>query len=251
MSTVPTVAPVVAHVAHVAPVMSKSIFFILGAGASVDSNLPTYRGVGGVYQNTIMKPEDLLTVRTLCENPEIVWDFIKPLYENIKHTTAGPTYTKLRELITFFPDSFIVTQNVDGFAKTADVPVIEVHGNYDSMYCMTCGMGASTNFEHTTCPACGGTRRPNVVLFGEMIAKNNLARIYTQIKRHPAYVVVIGTTLQFPYLRHLINKAKQKGSHVIHINPDDSYVEKLGKHEQLIAKNAFDGIQELIDTIAH
>jgi NAD-dependent deacetylase len=78
--------------------MSKSIFFILGAGASTDSNLPTYRGDGGFYENTSIKPENVLTYTPLQQNPKTVWDFITPLYQKIQQSRPGPTYDKLKEI---------------------------------------------------------------------------------------------------------------------------------------------------------
>jgi NAD-dependent SIR2 family protein deacetylase len=64
--------------------MSQSIFFILGAGASVDSNLPTYRGPNGMYTKSPVDPAVILTAETMHENPRAVWDFLKPYIRNYK-----------------------------------------------------------------------------------------------------------------------------------------------------------------------
>ena len=139
-----------------------------------------------------------------------------------------------------------MTQNIDGFTNMFKVPVIEVHGTHQTMICMKCGLVCGTNLDQIICK-CGGYFRPNVVLFGEKLASDKVFYIYQLLKRHPMYTVIIGISLQFPYLRDFINQTKMKGSKIIHINPDDTYVSNIGYHEQWVHKNAADGIQELID----
>ena len=220
----------------------RSIFFILGAGASADSGLPTYRGINGLYSN-VTTPENILNPQVLCseDGPEKIWNFLRPIYEEIPHQTPGPTYQKLKELITKFPDSFLLTQNIDGYAKSLEIPVVEIHGNWSKMYCLKCRNLYSTNLENPKCE-CASWCRPDVVLFGENLPVKELTLIFTLIKTCPEYVIIVGTTLQFPYLRILINKAKNRGSKIIHINPDEKYSENVTRNEQWIKSSAVEGL---------
>lgn len=225
----------------------RLLFFILGAGASFDSGLPTYRGPDGLYNDEKLKerPEDILSIYTPIEK---VWDFIKPLYENIAITHPGPTYDLIKKLGQRYKGSFILTQNIDGHALTTDLPVVEIHGTYKTMTCCKCNNTRTVCFDDLIC-ACTGQYRPNIVLYGQSLPKRELQDIYTLIKRCPTDVIVIGTTLQFPYLRHLIAKAKSKGAHVTHINPDDDYIEKVMQHNETWHKvSAVEGLNLLAAT---
>ena len=67
---------------------SKSILFITGAGISADSGLPTYRGVGGLYNDTVTEEgipiETALAGETLNTKPEITWKYLSQI-ENRYH----------------------------------------------------------------------------------------------------------------------------------------------------------------------
>lgn len=255
----------------------NSIFFILGAGASVDSGLPTYRGENGIYEKSVSKPEKILSPKTINDNPQIVWDFLENLYNKIKQCSPGPTYSKLSEISKKYPDSFILTQNIDGYAKTVNVPVVEMHGNYSTAYCMSCrkindiidlsqqrlkqsnsddllpdefisnnDISEKIIFPNQMKCPCGGWYRPNVVLFEENLPKREVDFTYKLLRMRPKYVVIIGTSMQFPYLRVFINKAKSKGSKVIHINPDTQYASEVKKNEIWIKKLASEGLDDFL-----
>lgn len=224
-----------------------SIFFILGAGASSDSGLPTYRGEDGLYDDD-STPEILLTPRNLYTHPESVWRFLNPLYSMIQQHTPGPTYQKIAEIIQEHPHSFLLTQNIDGYATNLNLPVIEMHGSHKTMTCVGCGSSIPTDFDKFRCD-CGGWYRPDVVLFEESLPKKSVQEVYYLLKkRRPKYVLVIGTSMQFPYLRVFIDKAKKRGAKVIHINPDPNYHGHDGK-ELFIQKNGVEGLEEFINLI--
>ncbi|MEA1922069.1 MAG: Sir2 family NAD-dependent protein deacetylase [Pseudomonadota bacterium] len=51
----------------------KRIVFFTGAGISVESGIPTYRGVGGVWKD--YNYQDYACQEAFSRNPEKVWDF--------------------------------------------------------------------------------------------------------------------------------------------------------------------------------
>ena len=73
------------------------MFIILGAGASVDSGLPTFRGNDGIYKNE-EEIERILNVRSLRNPRKLlkVWKFLQPLYSDIKRCKPGETYKILK-----------------------------------------------------------------------------------------------------------------------------------------------------------
>ena len=203
---------------------NKSSLFILGAGASVDSGLPTYRGINGLYNNSFDYYEQMLTKTT---NSNKLWEILEPLFNQIYNTKdIGETYKLLETLINNkYPNSMIATQNIDGFAKNICVPLVELHGNYSKIKCLDCDIFIDYVPGHI-CNQCGKHNTiPNIVLFEDNIDVNYITQIYNFMKLNkPKYVFIIGTTLQFKYLQDIICKAKMYGSECIHINPDKNYI---------------------------
>ena len=232
---------------------------ILGAGASSDSGLPT-------YQNSTVKPDTVLNRLTLSRDPARVWSFLSPLLQPV---TPGPTYQALKlymELTGLYDDQImVVNQNVDGLATLyLSGQVMEIHGNVHRSSCLSCDWFGPTNdlvskkldvidietqaddMETHLCPKCNRTCRPDIVLYREtpLCQEAIMKFIKTQITAS-SEVLVIGTSLQLPYLRVWINKAKQRGTSVIHLNTDPNYNDQYweakpygrgGKYRSLVGR---------------
>jgi NAD-dependent deacetylase len=59
---------------------ATSALFITGAGMSADSGLPTYRGVGGLYDKRLtdenLPIEAIVSGEMMSLRPEVVWKYI-------------------------------------------------------------------------------------------------------------------------------------------------------------------------------
>lgn len=216
-----------------------SILFILGSGTSVDSGLPTYRGPNGIYTGTSENPQDILRKETLQTDPHKIWKILKDLH--ISNPKPGPTYDRLRDVISSHPNSFVITQNVDGFARTLNCGYAEIHGSALTMTCMDCVKRRPTDIENQRCE-CGGLCRPDIILFGEDLPMAELAKMYGALSRNYEYVAVIGTTLAFPYLHQIVEDMRRKGSKIIHINPDITYSLNVKQGDVWIRDNALEGL---------
>lgn len=213
------------------------ILFITGAGASVDSGLRTYRGMGGVYESG-GNPEDDLSINTWDDNPESTWNTLKPLVASVREAKPGPTYKMLREICKTYKCS-IFTQNVDGFAKDVCTSVWEMHGNLMTMTCEQCHKTINLDHENPKCENCNNLCKPNIVFYGEDIRINTTRKS----PKHFKTVIVIGTTMQFQYLHQMIKDAKGKGARIIHINPDPNYT--IGHGEILLRMPSESGLKFL------
>ena len=229
---------------------SDKLLFILGAGASVDSGLKTYRGENGIYTSDVnFEPEQILCPEVLYLDPcgpEKIWSFLRPLYAHIRATQPGPTYTVLREIFEKYPSSMVLTQNIDSFARTI-CPLenlVELHGSHTYMKCLKCQKVLLTNYDDPKC-SCESYCRPDIVLFDESIPKEKIEKVYRYIKHTVKHIIVVGTTLQFLYLRDIISKAKSRGGTVIHINPDDTYASNVRKNEKWIQMSSAEGLKAL------
>ena len=142
-----------------------------------------------------------------------------------------------------------MTQNIDGYAsKIKNIPIIEIHGNHEFMSCIECCTQYKSNPDDFMCK-CGSPCRPDVVLYGEDLPDKKVHQTYKLLKRKYKYIMIIGTSLQFPYLREFINKAKQKGAKVIHINPDEDYSSNVRDGEIWLRCDATTGLKTFLNFI--
>lgn len=223
-----------------------SIFFILGAGASVDSGLKTYRGnfnADNNYKNII----EIINYEKWNLNKELIWEYYENFYEEIKTKKMGETYELIDKIHKKYPKSFVLTQNVDGFIKKINIPCVEIHGNLEKMKCIKCNKFYDINFENKYCE-CGEICKPNVILYNEDLDNKTIQNINTMIKKNcPQYLIVIGTTMEFSYIENFIKISKIPKKNRFHINPNIEY--KYNKEENIIQSFSNEGLKILLEKI--
>lgn len=214
-----------------------SVLFITGAGISADSGLPTYRGIGGLYDvdtTTEGLPiETLLSGRMMESRPELTWKYIR----QIEKACRGARFNRAHAVIAEFEDLYqrvwVLTQNVDSFhADAGSRNVIEIHGNLRRLRCVSCLFDEMVeNFEHLEalpkCPECRNIVRPDVVLFGEMLPAGKVDVMQQELAKGFDIVFTIGTSSSFPYIIEPVYKAKRRGSFTVEINPGDTEVSRI------------------------
>lgn len=152
---------------------SKRIVFFGGAGVSTESGIPDFRSPDGLY-NTRYKypPETIISHSFFMRNPEEFYRFYrdKMLFPDAKPNAA---HRKLAEWEAQGKLLAVVTQNIDGLHQAAgSKKVYELHGSVHRNYCTHCGRVYDLDFIMKgegvpKCPECGGTVKPDVVLYGE------------------------------------------------------------------------------------
>lgn len=198
------------------------LLFILGAGASVSSGLPTYRGPDGIYPNN--EAEGLMTPWNMRKDLPSFWKSVSSILDT-KHIPISRTYQLLGKIASTYEDTIIITQNIDGLIHNVGISenrIWEIHGNNRNMRCETCKLVHPINLPEPICLQCDRYCRPDVVLFTENIDEKRCHQMNASIKRYrPDYVIIIGSTLLFPYINHFILAAKSRGcQNVININPN-------------------------------
>ena len=216
---------------------SRSLLFITGAGISADSGLPTYRGIGGLYNSGATDEgfpiEVALSGDMLKRRPEIAWKYLA----EIGRATQGKTFNRGHEVIAQIEDRFdrvwTLTQNIDGFHRQAGSNnLIKIHGDLHELLCTACEHREKANDFHALripprCPQCGSVLRPDVVLFGEMLPETKLWRLYSELEAGFDMVFSIGTTSVFPYIAEPVLSARRQGKPTVEINPGRSCVSEL------------------------
>lgn len=213
---------------------ARRVLAITGAGISADSGLPTYRGVGGLYDDAGTEDglpiEEALSGDMFRRRPEICWKYIHQIERSCRGARHNAAHEALVAMQQNFPQMTVLTQNIDGFhvdAGSADV--IEIHGNLRELYCVWCGTAREVSDLSGigTLPprcACGGVERPRVVLFGEMLPEPALERLQGVLEQGVDAVLSIGTTSVFPYIAAPVLMARRLGAPSIEINPGSSEV---------------------------
>ena len=153
---------------------SKRIVFFGGAGVSTESGIPDFRSVDGLYnQQYDYPPETILSHTFFMRKPEEFFRFYrnKMLFPDAEPNAA---HAKLAQWEAEGKLTGVVTQNIDGLhQKAGSKKVFELHGSVLRNYCMRCGkFYGLDHIMHTTgvpkCE-CGGTIKPDVVLYEESL----------------------------------------------------------------------------------
>lgn len=215
----------------------KSILFITGAGISADSGLPTYRGIGGLY-NTKTTDEGIpievaLAGQTLNSRPEITWKYLSQIERNCRNAAFNRGHQVIAEMEKHFERVWVLTQNIDGFHQAAGSKnVIDIHGDMHKLLCSKCGWRATVKDYGEirippVCPKCAHIVRPEVVFFGEQLPYKQTQILYRELNKGFDIYLSVGTTSVFPYIQQPILDAKAQGRPAVEINPDNTEVSHL------------------------
>jgi len=206
----------------------KNIVVFTGAGISVTAGLRTYRGPDGLWNDAAIV--QAAEARTLKSNPRFSWDHWGGMRAKIVSAQPTLAHRALAEAEANLPEGYalnIVTQNVDGLHTLAGSKnVIEFHGNVMRSRCTNpkCTLApfhdpSPHQDQLPVCEVCGQHQRPDVVLFGENVDADNVARA-RKLMKQCGTLLVIGTTLEVQPAKSIVDIKKRfySGVRTIWIN---------------------------------
>ncbi|NLX96947.1 MAG: NAD-dependent protein deacylase [Rhodopirellula sp.] len=212
----------------------RSILFVTGAGISSDSGLPTYRGIGGLYDVEATEEglpiEEILSEPMMRSNPRLTWKYLVHIADAARGATYNRAHEVIAEMERHFPRVWTLTQNIDGFHRLAGSRnVIEIHGNMRSLSCTKCPfrqtVDDSTRLEiPPRCPDCDAVLRPDVVLFEETLPEEAVRRLRREWDVGFGAVFSVGTSSVFPYIQEPMVAARRMGVPTVEINPSETVV---------------------------
>ena len=177
------------------------IVFLTGAGVSTASGIPDYRSKNGLYAHG-ESPEYLLSHDCLVEHPKLYYDFVK---HNLFYPNAKPNIIH-QKMATLTRDgkAMIITQNIDDLHAQADPKsgtLIEFHGDLYDVYCQKCYTHVDWHqyLKSMYHQNCGGILRSNIVLYGEGIDEQKLARSIAAVEQADLIVVVGTSFVVYPF----------------------------------------------------
>lgn len=199
---------------------SKRIVFFGGAGVSTESGIPDFRSQDGLYnQKYDYPPEQIVSHTFFTRRTEEFYRFYKDrmIFPKAKPNAAHKKLAELERAGKLFA---VITQNIDGLHQAAgSVNVIELHGSVHRNYCMNCGKSYSLDeimaSEGVPKCGCGGTIKPDVVLYEESLNTSDIERAVNEISKADC-LIIGGTSLAVYPAAGLVHYFK--GKYLVVIN---------------------------------
>ncbi len=193
-----------------------------GAGISVESGIPPFRGEHGIWNKYDPKTLD---IDFFYQHPKQSWEVIREVfYGFFGNASPNKAHLMLARLEQDGLLKAVITQNIDNLHQEAGSRVvIEYHGNSKTMVCTQCGCRqkadrAQLSVLPVLCPHCSGLMKPDFVFFGEAIpaAAQFLA---VEHARQADLVIVVGALGEVYPAANIPFEAKRHGAYIVEINP--------------------------------
>jgi NAD-dependent deacetylase len=221
-----------------------------GAGISVESGIPPFRGPGGLWGKYDPRT---LEIDFFLRHPAEAWPVIREIfYDNFGKATPNPAHLALARLEADGALKVLVTQNIDNLHFVAgNRNIVEFHGNSRRLLCLSCGKRVDADpgllaALPPRCP-CGGMYKPDFVFFGEGIPPEAHARSMEAAGRTDVMLVVGSTGEVYPAAL-VPQRAAERGARIIEINPERSNFTGTpgGVHIPMKAGEAFQRLMEAL-----
>ena len=230
----------------------RRVAVLTGAGISTDSGIPDYRGPDAA-------PRSPMTFQQFTSDPGFrrhYWARNHVGWHHMNATAPNDGHRALAELERSGVVTGVITQNVDRLHQAAGSRnVIDLHGHYNEVICLTCGHTQSraaldarllelnpgfleslgnlddveiapdadavieqtAHFQVAACEICGGVLKPNIVYFGENVPKERVAAAYAMVEDADG-LLVAGTSLAVQSGLRLVKRARRDDSPVVILN---------------------------------
>lgn len=225
-----------------------------GAGISVESGIPPFRGKNGLWSkyNPIF-----LEIDYFLNNPKKSWELIKEIfYDFFGKAKPNAAHFALAKMESSKWLNSIITQNIDDLHQQAgSKTVYEFHGTSKNLICTKCSQKfpvseIGLNELPPCCPACNGLLKPDFVFFGEPIPEFAMTNSIRAAETSQVFIV-IGTTGEIMPASTIPFTAKENGAKIIEMNIEPSnYTKRIsdiflqGKASQ-VGKDLLKNIQSI------
>ena len=225
-----------------------STLVVTGAGISLASGIPTFRGTdeGAIWSR------DVTTLGTLAyfeEDPVGSWRWYLSRFDGVLRAEPNPAHEALvaleRASVARGDDFLLVTQNVDTLHERAGSRrLAKVHGSADRVRCARdgCEHGAPTGslpgdaFDAerfladprrgtlTPCPSCGSLLRQHVLWFDELYQSHEDYRFEAVVRAALAAdrVLFVGTSFSVGVTDVVLRAALARRAPVLAIDPGEA-----------------------------
>lgn len=251
----------------VALLTGRRVAVLTGAGISTDSGIPDYRSPDSPPAN----PMTIRQFTSSREYRQRYWARNHLGWRHMAATEPNAGHRALAALEQAGVVSGVITQNVDLLhTKAGSRTVINLHGTYAQVVCLACGhtmtraalaeqleaanpgfteraqkvgglavapdadavVADTGSFRFIDCPQCGGMLKPDIVYFGESVAKDIVQQCYSLVEQSDA-LLVAGSSLTvfsgYRFVRHaaargipvaIVNRGTTRGDDLATVKVD-------------------------------
>lgn len=236
----------------VALLAGRRVAMLTGAGISTDSGIPDYRGPDS-------PPSNPMTIRQFTSDPvfrQRYWARNHVGWRHMDETRPNAGHRAVAALEHHGVVNGVVTQNVDLLhTKAGSRTVIDLHGTYAQVICLSCGESMSraelaekldalnpgfteqieaigglavapdadaviadtASFRYLDCASCGGMLKPDIVYFGESVPKDIVQQAISLVEDAGA-LLVAGSSLTVFSGNRFVRHAAARGIPVAIVN---------------------------------
>jgi NAD-dependent deacetylase len=216
---------------------ARHVIALTGAGLSVESGIPPFRGPGGLWTKHGEPPMD--GYQRFLRDPRRAWEErlnpagpMRELWEALAAARPNPAHLALVELEELGVLKCTITQNVDNLHRAAGSRrLLEIHGNATLIRCISC----VARYERTqidfamlppTCAQCGGILKSDTVSFGEPIPPDVLEECFEESESADCMIVAGTSATVYPAAQFPIS-IQQRGGDLLEVNPYESEITSL------------------------
>lgn len=256
---------------------ADSLLITAGAGMSIDSGLPDFRGEHGFWRaypalgRHGLSFYEIASPRAFRQTPELAWGFYGHRLQLYRQTVPHQGFAILQEFIARMPlGGFVFTSNVDGHFQSAGFDtarVAECHGTIHMLQCLDdCGHApwSAQHFhpvvdnascrlqsELPRCPACGALARPNILMFSDggwdgAAVERQMERLQHWLNKGRRSVVLeIGAGTAIATVRRF---GEELDVPLLRLNPDEAAV--FRRRDIGLAAPALSGLRQIRAALA-
>lgn len=192
-----------------------------GAGISVESGIPPFRGENGLWNKYDPMTFD---IQYFTQNPAQSWAAVRDIfYELFGQVLPNAAHYALAEMEARGLLKAVITQNVDNLHKDAGSRVVhEFHGSLKRIICPGCqktfpAQQVDMNSLPPCCENCGRVLKPDVIFFGEAIPEPAGTLSFDEAAKADC-MILIGTTGTVAPANTIPSLAKKQRAGIIEIN---------------------------------
>lgn len=216
---------------------------LTGAGLSVESGIPPFRGPGGLWTKYGEPPMD--GYQRFLRDPKRAWEerldpsapWAKALSETLAAAKPNAAHRALAELERRGACAAVITQNIDDLHHQAGTRnLLQIHGNHNLMRCNQCNTrftGDEIRVDPAAlpphCPHCGGVVKDDTVHFGEPIPPDVLRACFAEVEACDCMLVAGTSAMVYPAAEFPI-EVLRRGHPIIEVNPEATELTSLSTH---------------------
>jgi NAD-dependent deacetylase len=201
---------------------AETVVALTGAGISVPSGIPDFRTPGtGLWAN--VDPLEVAHIDVFRRDPRRFWSFYGDRFDSLQEKLPNRAHEVLAEFERDGALAAVITQNIDRLhARAGSTELVEVHGTIAHSSCLHCGdrheldevrRRRREDVEGIPRCDCGRPLKPDVVLFGEYLPAEALARA-GELAAAADLMLCIGTSLEVYPVAQLPDVTLSRGGRI-------------------------------------